>query len=260
MQSTTLRPGLLVSLKTSLRGNVAYDKRVLESAHKTADGEQRERWETLKTISDPEEQARAEKARSKAASVIRGVCSQSAFGLLCPERDADQLAAAIEEARAIAERFNASAALSRVSVYVITGRIAADDAEAVRAINSELADLMQRMAEGVDRLDVKAIREAADRAVSVGRMLPVETQARAQLAVDAARKAAREIVKAGETAAQEIDKRAIRQITDARMTFLDLDDNGQELARPAAEASAIDLEPVAQASDSAPIPQIALEF
>jgi hypothetical protein len=262
MQSTTLRPGLLVSLKTSLTGNVAYDKRILEAAHKTEDGEQRERWETLKTISDPAEQARAEKARSKAASAIRGVCAHSAFGLLCPERDADKLEAAIAEARAIADRFNQSAALSRVSVYVITGRIAADDVEAVRAINSEVAELLARMAQGVERLDVKSIRDAADRAKSVGAMLPAETQARIQLAIDSARSAARQIVKAGEAAAQEIDTRAIRQITEARTAFLDLDDNGQEIERPQAEGSAIDLEPMEQGSGagSEPAPQIALEF
>lgn len=260
IQSTTLRPGLLVSLKTGLTGNVQYDKVILEPERTDENGTARARWETVKTITDKEEHDRAEKARSKAAGAVRGVCAQSAFGYLCPEADADRLEAAIAEARAIADAFNRTARLSRVSIYVITGRIAADDAEAVKAINSELADLMARMVEGVERIDVKTIRDAADRAVQVQRMLPVDVQARAQLAIDAARKAARDIVKAGEAAAQEIDKRAIRQITDARMTFLELDDNGQEIAPAGADASAIDLEPATVAADAGSIPQMALEF
>jgi hypothetical protein len=253
MQSTTLRPGLLVSLKTSLSGNVSYDKVTLESAHLTTSGEQRERWETLKTITDPAEQERAEKARSKAAGLVRAVCAHSAFGLLCPESDKDALEAA--------EEFNDSAALSRVSVYVITGRIAADDVEAVRAINSEVSGLLETMARGVSTLDVKTIRDAADRAKSVGAMLPAETAARMQVAIDAARSAARQIVKAGETAAQEIDTRAIRRITEARTAFLDLDDNGNDVAAPQETARGIDFEPASGSSVAAvAAPQFAMEL
>jgi hypothetical protein len=261
MQSTTLRPGLLVSLKTSLSGNVSYDKVTLESAHLTTSGEQRERWETLKTITDPAEQERAEKARSKAAGLVRAVCAHSAFGLLCPESDKDALEAAIAAARKVAEEFNDSAALSRVSVYVITGRIAADDVEAVRAINSEVSGLLETMARGVSTLDVKTIRDAADRAKSVGAMLPAETAARMQVAIDAARSAARQIVKAGETAAQEIDTRAIRRITEARTAFLDLDDNGNDVAAPQETARGIDFEPASGSSVAAvAAPQFAMEL
>ncbi len=44
IQSTTLRPGLLVSFKTSIRGNVSYTKKTLESEHITDDGAQEARW------------------------------------------------------------------------------------------------------------------------------------------------------------------------------------------------------------------------
>jgi 4-hydroxyphenylpyruvate dioxygenase-like putative hemolysin len=74
-------------------------------------------------------------------------------------------------------------------------------------------------------------------------MLPTETASRVQDAIAAARATARAITKAGETAAQEIDTRAIRAITEARTAFLDLDDNGQEIATPTEPGRAIDLEP-----------------
>lgn len=243
IQSTTIRPGFLVSLKTSVTGNVSYDKRIIETEHRTANGEARAMWETVRTITDPAEHERAEKARSAASSKIRAVCSRSAFGLLCPEVDAEALAQAIQAARDIADEFNASATLSSVSVYVIAGKIAADDVEAVKAINSEISELLADMAQGVRNMDAEAIRAAASKAKNVGAMLPAEASARVQVAIDAARSAARQIVKSGEQASAEIDQRAIRRITEARTAFLDLDAEAADIQAPAATGRALDLEP-----------------
>lgn len=242
IQTSTLRPGLLVSLKSSVVGNVTYRKQTIEADHYTGDGMKKARWETERTIIDPVEHELAGQVRTKARNAISKVCAGSAFGLLCPESDADKLEAAIIEARKLADEFNAGAKLTRIHVYVITGRIAPDDVEAVRAINSEIRDLMSAMADGIDRLDVKAVREAADRAKSVGVMLSPDMQARVQIAVEQARSAARKIVKAGETAAQEIDTAAMRKITEMRTAFLDLDGQ-QEIAAPVVDQRAIDLAP-----------------
>ena len=243
IQSTTLRPGLLVSLKTSLTGNVIYRKKILD-AEKIKDGASIARWETEREIADAAEHEEAKRARTKAGSTIRSVCAQSAFGLLCPEADAAELEKAITEARQIADDFNAGAQLSRISLYVITGRIAPDDVEAVRAINSEVRELIDAMAEGIEKIDVKAVREAASRAKALGSMLNPEAEARIRIAIETARDAARAIVKAGEQAAVEIDKRAIRKITEQRTAFLDFDDAGA-ISAPAAQARALDLAPAA---------------
>lgn len=242
MKTSTLRPGLLVSLKTSVSGNVSYQKQVIEDAHLTEDGAQQARWETQRTISDPEEHENAVKARSKARAKIRSVCADSAFGMLCPESDADKLEAAIKEAREIADGFNEVAKLTRVTVYVITGRIAPDDVEAVKAINSEVKDLLNAMSAGIENLDVKKVREAASRAKEVGAMLSTDAQARVQIAVDAARAAAKKIVAAGDQAAKEIDRATIRKITEMRTAFLDLDE-AKAIEAPAAEQRALDLTP-----------------
>jgi len=158
----------------------------------------------------------------------------------------------------LTEEFNATAKLTRVRVYVIAGRIAPDDVEAVRAINGEVRDLLTDMAEGVRNLDVKTVRDAADRARDIGRMLAPDAQARIQAAIDAARSAARQIVKAGEQAAQEIDQRTIRRITEARAAFLDLEP-AAEVAAPVAEARVLDFEPAPEIK-STPAPRSALEF
>ena len=83
MQTSILRPGLLVSLRTSIKGNVRYFTTELEKEHITEEGEERARWETERTVRDPEEQKRALKARSLARSAVQTVCSHSDFGLLC---------------------------------------------------------------------------------------------------------------------------------------------------------------------------------
>lgn len=241
----TLRPGFLISLKTSVKGNVKYDKRDL--ANKTTeDGKDVSEWETKRTIADPVEFKKAAEARNKARSLIGSVCVQSAFGMLCPEKAQEELDRAVRDAHKLVDDFNATATLTRVSVYVMIGKIAADDVEAVKAINSEVSDLMTRMEEGLRNLDVKSIRDAASKAKGIGQMLSPNAAARIQMAVDAARNSAKSIVKAGETAAQEIDLRAIRTITESRTAFLDLDE-AQQVAAPKQVARALDFEPEAKA-------------
>jgi hypothetical protein len=242
MRTNTLRPGLLVSLKTAIRGNVTYQYRDIEPEHLTEDGRQLTKWETARIIADPEEHEAATKIRSKVRTVISGACVRSAFGLLCPEKSADDLDSALTEARRLADEFNAAAKLTRINVYVLVGRIAPDDLEALRAINSEASDLLATMVDGIRNLDVTTVRDAADRARDIGRMLTPEAQARIGTAIDVARAAARKIAKAGEQAAQEIDQRTIRRITEARVAFLDLDPVA-EVAAPAEEARALDLSP-----------------
>jgi hypothetical protein len=246
----TLRPGFLISLKTSVRGNVQYAKRDL-AQETIVDGKAIAEWETKRTIADPVEFKAAGEARSKARSIINGVCVNSAFGLLCPEKAQEELDAAVKAAHKVVDDFNRTATLTRVSVYVMVGKIASDDVEAVKAINSEVSDLMNQMESGLRNLDVKSIREAAAKARGIGQMLSPEAAARITLAVEAAREAAKKMVKAGEQAAVEIDMRAIRSVTEARTAFLDLDE-ANEIAAPKQDARALDLTPAADIKAAAP--------
>lgn len=241
MQISTLRPGLLVSLKTSLQGNVAYTRRDIEADHIEEDGTLRAKWETDRIIENPEEHDRAVKVRSKARSLITTVCSPSNFGLLCPERDREKLTDAMAAAREVIDTFNREATVTQVSVYLIVGRVAADDVEAVRAINSEISDLLTMMERGLQKLDVEAVRDAANRARALSSMLSPEAAEKAKKAIEVARSAARRIVKAGEAAIQEIDEATLRTIRQSRTAFLDLDDQ-ETIQVPTVIARAIDLE------------------
>jgi len=251
LKISTLKPGLLVSLKTSIRGNTQYQRVDIEPDHQTETGERRAVWETRRTISDPEEHESAIKVRGKCRSLISGLCANSAFGLLCPEAKAADLESVIAESRKLAESFNQSAKLSRIDVYVIAGRVASDDVEAVRAINSEMRDLVGDMESGIKSLDVESIREAANKARSVSQMLTPESAETVQKAIEAARSIARKIVKAGEAAATEVDRQTLATLAAARTAFIDLDPQG-DIAEPVGEGRALDLAPVAPISEPAP--------
>lgn len=238
---STLRPGLLVAMSTGIRGNITYRTEEIEGRHIAATGEQRARWETTRVIHDPAEHEAAIKLRTKARGLILAVCANSAFGLLCPESRADALIEATQQARNLVEEFNAQATLTRMSFNVIFGRIAQDDVEAVKAISAELRNLMEDMQDGLKTLDVKAVRDACNKAKGVGEMLSDDAKGRLDVAISAARKSARAMVKAGEVAAMEIDRRAIAQIDMARTSFLDIDMDTINVSVPKMSGRAIDL-------------------
>ena len=259
---STLRPGLLVSLRTNLTGNVSYRAQEIEADHiDPATGARVAKWETERQIADPAEHERAVKARGRARTLIVGVCTQSAFGLLCPEQDGEKLSAAIASAREIADEFNRTAMLTRINVAVICGRIAADDVEAVRAINSEVRELLETMERGVRNLEPAQIREAANRARALSTMLSPQAAARANAAIEAARTAARAIVKAGETAAVEVDAQAVELIRTSRLAFLDMDEATTEVQAPEAAGRALDLEvTLPKVEPESPQPEPAIDY
>jgi hypothetical protein len=242
MQTSILRPGLLVSLRTSIKGNVRYFTTELEGDHLTEEGERKARWETERTIRDPEEHERARKARSLARSAVQTVCSHSDFGLLCLVENRDKLDAAIAKAEWIAREFNLTSDLTRLNVNVLIGEVSPDDVRAIKAINQEMRDLMDTMANGLASLDVEAVRNAANKARSVGKMLEPNAQEAVQKAIAVARTAAKEIVKAGETGAIAIDEVAIQRLVEARTAFLDVDLEGDVQAPAAAAPVAVDFE------------------
>lgn len=243
-QLSTLQAGLLVSLKTSLMGNIKYSSVSVEEDHIDADGARRASWETTRVVIDPKEHELAVKVRNKASSIVRSVCAFSAFGLLCPEKRGDKLMAAIREARDLVADFNATAKCTQVGIYAIVGRVAADDVEAIRAIKSELRDLLTIMESGLKNLNVKAVREAANKARSLTAVLSPEAEAKVSRAIESVRSKAREIVKAGDNAAVEIDIQTLRIVRRTRAAFLDMD-GAQEIRVPRAAGRTLDMLPAA---------------
>jgi hypothetical protein len=187
-------------------------------------------------ITDPVEWARAIKVRAEARSLVTRVCCPSEFGLLCPATSEPQLAEAVQAARALAEVHNAEAGVSRIEVYVMTGRVAQDDVEATRAISAEIRGMIEAMRDGIAAANPAAIREAANKARSLGAMLSEDAQAKVNGAIQQAREAARVIVKRvvneGEVAAAVVTSIKLDAIEGARFAFLDLE-MGECVAAPA---------------------------
>lgn len=239
----TLRPGYLVGLKTSVTGNVTYDKQVIEPERIVRSGAAKAKWQTERTVTDPEEHVKASQVRMKARMCIVNVCAKSAFGLLCPKADIGKLNEAVAEATRLAKAFNVTSNLTKIDVRVLTGEIAHNGVQAARAINSEIREIMSNMAEAVKNLDAKAIRDMVKKAKDIDSMLAPESSEKVKGAIGKARVAARKITKAGEDAAQEIDREAVRAIAEARTAFLDMDmeeDDG-EITLPEEPTRELDL-------------------
>lgn len=250
MKTSVLKPGFLVSLKTSLRGNVTYRRQDIESEYTTDAGAIRAKWETEKEIADPNEFKAGTEARSEARAAVAKVCAYSPnFGFLCPLEKENELDAAIEIARGIAREFNATANLSQLVVSVITGRIAQDDAEAARAIGNEIRELLDAMRAGIAAADPGAIREAANKARNLGSMLSADVAGQVSAAIVQAREAARAITrrveKAGERAADVVAELQTNRISAARFAFLDIDgaEAEREMESIAPAGRGIDLAP-----------------
>ncbi len=223
--TSILKPGLLVSLKTSIRGGVTYARKDLDTGEIVDPDADVSRWETTRVIADAEEYERARKARSTATIMLRRECTATSFGLLCPAANEEALDAAVERARDLARRFNAGASHSDVSVFVLKGRIAETDEEATRAIADEVAGLLDAMERGVREFDVKSIRDAANRARAMGEMLEARESETVGRAIEAARKAARTIVKRVEKGGESAEAVArdlwTGPIEKARFAFLE---------------------------------------
>lgn len=223
-----IRPGLMVACKSTVNGGVSYKRIDLDAnAVDVVDASAAvSRWETIRVTRDPEEHARAIKARGRALSEIRSQCAATAFGLLCPQDRETILDEAIGRARAIVAEHNASATYTHVSIYTMIGRVASTDEQAARAIGAEVADLLADMSSGIDRLDPKAIRDAADKARQITAMLDESRMGTVTAAIAAARKAARTIVarveKKAEDAAVVLADIQRGDLEKARLAFLDV--------------------------------------
>ena len=256
LRTLVIRPGLLVSLKTSIRGGVSYQRRDLaaETAAEVPETAAAEAariavstWETTRTIADVEEHRRAVEVRGRCRTIIARHCIASTFGMLCPQSREAELQAAVSEAQALAAEFNAGARFSRVDVLTLTGRVAADDVQAARAIGSEVRELVASMEAGIRAADPDAIREAASKARALAGMLSPEVAGKVSASVEAARAAAREIVRRverdGERAADVVRSIRLEAFDLGRFPSLDLDGGAEVAPVLAVESRAVDLQP-----------------
>lgn len=233
----TIKPGILVSLKTRVVGGISYVKS--DIAEETDGKTEIKQWHTTKTVVDADEVERAQLARSRAATAVRSCCIGTPFGLLCPASRVEELDAAVIRARSLTDSHNDASVHTTVELFVLRGQVASDDVEAMRAIGAEMAALSEDMKAGIDNVNPKRIREAAKRAKELGAMLDEANQEKVKAAVLSARKAARDIVrrieKGGENAQKVIQDLDTANVVGLKFAFLDVDSTS-DAESPAADA------------------------
>lgn len=223
-----LKPGILVAAATGVVGGVEYLR-----SNRTVDRDDRTEtveWETRRVTADAEEHRLANKTRQTARTLIGSVCAYTPFGaMICPgDREAD-LDEKIAEAEALVDEFNASSKFSTIKLSIMRARIAADDAEAIESIRREISFLLTQLDGSVADGDVKSIRDVADRATQLRKLVADDAVEDSLLgeAVKAARKVASDVVKRvekeGEKLATVLSKANRAPISVARFAFGDED-------------------------------------
>lgn len=227
MSTIKLEPSYLVGLKTRLVGGVDYKREEIE--HREEGEADVLKWETERTITDKEEFAEARRIQNKARSLVKGVCIPTDFGLICPLNEEAALDARIAEATALVDDFNATAVHSKIKFRTIRGAISESKAEAMVSVREEIGGLLEDLERVTKQGNVKEIRDLANRANNMGKLLEQKSSARDALsrAVKQARTIARQVVaeveKKGEDLAAVLEKQSMAPIATARFLFSDDD-------------------------------------
>lgn len=229
---------LLVGVGIHRTGGVSYDRKLLEE--KTLGDSEYRRWETEKTIRDAEEFSAAENLASSMRRKVGRLCTRTSFGFVLAadrERELDELLEVIrDEARAASLTLRTCS----LSVSFVKGRIASSDTEAARAMVREVNVFLADLKAAIDAADAKLIREVLASAKGLDQVLAPDVATPLQEAIQAARAAAKliikEVVKKGEDAADVLASLDLGAIESARMLFLELD-NTEAVAVPAVDAS-----------------------
>lgn len=249
MKAQLLKPGLMIALPSFLKGGVQYQT-IHEESDKTSEGLLTEKWETTKTVFDAEEHERAIKVRGAAQYQVRRLCVVTPFCLLCPASAEKELDVGAEIARKLVSDFNETSVYTKISFYVLKAKLLGDDEETAMAIAGQMRTLLTDMGEAIKSMDPKKIREALTMAQQVNEMLVEEQQEKVSLAIELARKAAREITKnlkkSAGGALSTVDDFQVQllAVEQAKKVFLDFEESTAPTAEteaPAVQVRELDL-------------------
>lgn len=225
-----VRPGLLVSMRTSIKGGVSYRR---EDLVDEIEGEgTRTEWKTEKKVENADEYTRARRLRARVVTLIGGACVKTAFTYICPLENEALLDERIAEAQAACDAFNEEAVHSQVTFDLMRGRYMEDTKETVQAVRREIHELLEELNSALKAGEVQSIRDVAARATQMGRLLEEGTEARSALerAVKESRRVAGQLVKrikeGADAVAEVLAGANVSLIATARHTF-DEDETGE---------------------------------
>lgn len=206
LPENTFRGGLAVSLSVRITGGVEYHQ-ANRSAAVASDGAKIESWDTRKVTRNPEEHARAVKARADIRNAITKLCSRTPLGdlLLVPPDRETQIRESLEAARAKVEAYNATATAHFLTIGCVLTRFEPSDTASASSIRGEILTTLAQMESGIASGDVDAIRDAATAARQILPMLRADAAAYLEAAIAYARDAARKIGVAAEKGRDMLD-------------------------------------------------------
>jgi hypothetical protein len=215
--------GYLIALNTSIYGWGESRRTPLEA---NTEGErQTTRWRTDKTVAHVTEHRRAVELRSRARNVVDRHCAFCGFCFLCRDDRLEKLQNDMQALQEEIKAFNETAiSPTRVSVIMLVGKLARDDAATIAVVRADVDSLLVAIKDAAANGDVEAMRAAAKklRRDSI-KMLTPALEADIGATIDKVQKAAKKLTKAADTAAARVDADVIAEIESRRLSVLDLD-------------------------------------
>jgi len=213
-----------VSMKVSDRNEVVDVDRVL-----TGD------WHTNKRIANVDEHKAVAKAVFDAKNGVKSLGYSVYAGTYVPMSRGAELQEAISAARTIINLHNSTSKFTSISGGFITFLLAGDEGSAANAIISSAQQTLNKMADAIERADVKALRDTMRGAAGIESMFEASTAGKLSSAMQAAKKTARAITRASKKAGEELaawDEK-IAEVETARIAFAEITlDLNQEFSLP----------------------------
>ena len=271
-ETALLKPGRMVSLRSTVRGGVEYDREDLPTAcdcaladgpraevrgpdHATScpmgEGEAVKAWKTVRRIKDPVEWKRAKAVRGRAVAKVWHACVFTEFGLVLPDDRRAKFEEILTEQRQLVHEHNKTTQHTHVTLRVLRSRLERDE-ETETSLAAEVDEVVEDMEACAAASDVDGARKTALKAQKLTAIFSSDVAARVMEKVKAARDAATAAAKAARDAAKpKVDDEEEEAAKEAKAVKKAAKEAKAAEAKAAKEAKAADGKAKAKVEDKA---------
>jgi hypothetical protein len=153
-----IKPSILVIDKIKIDRAVTYDHVELDSVQHV-DGSETKRWETERTYKSLEETQEANSVYQKARYRIRSVCMKTDVGFVCPQTRIRELAAAIDEARVMADEANSRFSYCHIKFRVVCTKLEPGDPDHTEALREAIVEQTTAIKDALENFDASKARQ-----------------------------------------------------------------------------------------------------
>jgi hypothetical protein len=169
----TFPSSLLIINKLSVEKGVHYAIKQLETDTPGETGTTT-RWETTKTVDDPEERKRGinlvERLNTHIRKTTEGVkCS---FGIVAPMKAEEVLDEVNSYVKREVNEFNATARFTHIEFRPMVVKLASDDERAMKAMSEQITGTLDELQSAMDKFDIKNVRAVVSKLVGFDKIIP----------------------------------------------------------------------------------------